>query len=185
VRRLLLVLVGAALVAYPARVSQEPLTPTVLLPAAQVVVDSGPALVREVPRVPRHLHLWRFDAPVVPLTLVGNELVPPSDPTTLGWWGQPVGALHGATVLTGHTVHDGGGTFDDLEDTPEGARAMVSGARYVVTRVRVISKAALARAATRLFRQDGPHRLILVTCEGYDPTTGHYSSNVVVTLRLK
>ena len=70
---------------------------------------------------------------------------------------------------------------DDLEDIAVGSAATVNGVDYEVARVKVISKAALAKQAPRLFGQGGPHRLVVVTCEGYDPATGHYDSNVVLT----
>jgi hypothetical protein len=127
--------------------------------------------------------LWHFDAPVVEAELTGVELVPPADPEVLGWWGQLAGARHGTTLLTGHTVHTGGGELDDLEDVPVGTVGSLSGVRYVVKRVLVIPKAALSRRAPSLFFQGGPHRLVLVTCEGYDPATGEYASNVVVTMK--
>jgi hypothetical protein len=117
----------------------------------------------------------------VPLRLADTELVPPADPTTVGWWGRPAGARHGATLLTGHTVHDGGGDLDDLEDVEVDSMANVSGVEYQVETVRVIRKAALAKQAPRLFDQGGEHRLVVVTCEGYGPASGHYDSNVVLT----
>ena len=46
----------------------------------------------------------------------------------------------------------------------------------------VISKDELAKRAPALFAQTGRPNLVLVTCEDYDPATGHYASNVVVTL---
>jgi len=133
------------------------------------------------PRVPTRLRAWHYDAPVVRVDLAAGTLTPPSDPSVLGWWGRVAGAPAGVTLLTGHTVHAGGGEFDDLEEIPLGTAVDVSGARYRVTRVEVITKRALARRAVRLFSQDGPPRLVLVTCEGYDPTTGRYADNVVVT----
>ena len=133
------------------------------------------------PTAPTRLRLDGIDAPVVPLALSGSALVPPADPTVLGWWGRNAGAAHGVTLLVGHTVHTGGGDLDNLEDVPVGATANVSGLRYQVARVQVISKAALAEQAPRLFAQSGPHRLVIVTCEDYNPATGHYDSNVVLT----
>jgi hypothetical protein len=79
-------------------------------------------------------------------------------------------------------VHDGGGTFDDLEHTPLGARAHLNGHAYVVSSVEVISKDELAQRAPVLFAQTGRPKLVLVTCENYDSATGHYASNVVVSL---
>ena len=132
---------------------------------------------------PTSLELWKFDARVVPLELTGTELVPPSDPSVVGWWGKRAGAATGTTLLTGHTVHTGGGELDDLELTPVGAKARVSGIDYEVVSVKVISKAQLARRAPRLFAQEGAPKLVVVTCEGYDASTGHYTDNVVVTAR--
>src|SRR5262245_38015762 len=132
------------------------------------------------PRTPERLRLWKFDAPVIPIELVGETLTPPDDPTVLGWWGQPAGSERGTTLLVGHTVSTGGGTFDDLEDTPVGEVANVSGVKYRVERVNVITKAQLANRASRLFDQAGDPKLVLVTCEGWDPATRTYSHNVVV-----
>jgi LPXTG-site transpeptidase (sortase) family protein len=128
------------------------------------------------------LRLGDIDAPVVPLEMAGSALTPPDDPRVVGWWGKRMGARHGTTLLTGHTVHDGGGTFDDLEETPVGARAHLNRHSYAVRSVQVISKDELARRASALFAQTGRPKLVLVTCEDYDRTTGHYASNVVVTL---
>jgi hypothetical protein len=44
--------------------------------------------------------------------------------------------------------------------------------------VEVLGKGELARRAQRLFDQDGPARLVLLTCEDWDGTA--YRSNVVV-----
>ena len=112
----------------------------------------------------------------------GSALTPPDDPTVLGWWGKRAGSRHGTTLLTGHTVRDVGGTFDDLELTAVGERAHVNGHSYEVASVEVISKDELAKRAPALFAQTGRPNLVLVTCEDYDPATGHYASNVVVTL---
>jgi len=130
---------------------------------------------------PTSLRMWKFDAPVVPLHLTGSELVPPADPSVLGWWGKRAGARAGTTLLTGHTVHTGGGELDDLELTPVGSMARVSGVAYEVESVEVISKAELAARSAELFAQDGDPKLVVVTCEGYDASTGEYADNVVVT----
>ena len=130
---------------------------------------------------PTSFRMWKFDASVVPVQLTGRELVPPSDPTVLGWWGKRAGAPTGTTLLTGHTVHTGGGELDDLELTPVGATARVSGVLYEVQSVQVVSKVELARRSAQLFSQDGEPKLVVVTCEGYDRSTGEYADNVVVT----
>lgn len=151
-------------------------------PAASAVstVDHTPTPASK-PTRPTSLHMWKVDAPVVPLVLSGRELVPPSDPSVLGWWGKRAGAPTGTTLLTGHTVHTGGGELDDLELTPVGSTAQVSGVEYEVTSVEIMSKPELAHRSAELFAQGGEPQLVVVTCEGYDSSTGEYADNVVVT----
>ncbi len=137
------------------------------------------------PVVPTSFSVANIKASVVPVALDGNALTPPGDPTVLGWWGRRAGADQGTTLLVGHTVHDGGGALDNLEDVAVGTRTIVSGVEYVVKSNRVISKAALAKRASSLFSQSGPNRLVVVTCEDYNADTGHYASNVVLVAELR
>lgn len=156
----------------------------------QTSATPGPKVQRQVDRQPvepqRLYCCGDLDAPVVPLHLEGNALVPPSDPQVLGWWGAKAGSPKGTTLLVGHTVHAaawktyGHGVLDNLEEVALGTDINVSGVHYTVTRNRIISKAALSRRAPHLFSQRGSHRLVVVTCEDYDPATGHYASNVVL-----
>ena len=183
-KRLLLCLI--ALVALSgcgdATAQREPLASSAPSSAQPVAGSSETVTPEAPPTAPQRLRLGDIDAPVVPLEMAGSALTPPDDPRVLGWWGKRAGARHGTTLLTGHTVHDGGGTFDDLEETPVGARAHLNRHSYTVRSVQVISKDELARQAPALFAQTGRPKLVLVTCEDYDRTTGHYASNVVVTL---
>ena len=125
------------------------------------------------------------DAPVVPIRTAGGTLVPPADPGTLGWWadGARPGDRRGSALLTGHTVHTGGGALDDLERLTRGDRITVRGAAatttYAVVSVRIYGKGVLARRAEELFDQRVAGRLVLVTCEDWDGQ--EYLSNVVVT----
>lgn len=125
-------------------------------------------------------------AQVVPIDVVDHVLTPPSDYRMVGWWrgsAEP-GAQHGQTVLTGHTVHTGGGAMDRLGQIGMGALVQVRNARgvlmnYAATRVVVYTKDQLAQHAQELFRQDRPdHRLVLITCTGW--TGSYYTSNVIV-----
>src|SRR5262245_1413953 len=165
----------------PDTATELPATPAT--PKADVPKPSQPVAPVVAERTPEHLKLWKFDAPVIPVDLDGGTLVPPSDPTVLGWWGQPAGAARGATLLVGHTVSTGGGTLDDLEHTSVGKVANVSGVNYRVERVTVISKAQLAERAPKLFDQTGNAKLVVVTCEGYDSSTRTYDDNVVVVAK--
>lgn len=124
--------------------------------------------------------------PVLPIQTQGVVLTPPPDPQTVGWWqgGMKPGSKTGATLLTGHTVHTGGGALDDLEKLQINSVVVVENdreqLRYRVESVKVMSKSDVAREAPRLFAQNGDPRLVLITCEDYDAATGEYASNVVV-----
>lgn len=124
------------------------------------------------------------NAPVIRITAPDGVLIPPGDPQILGWWrdGAVPGAAHGGALITGHTVHSGGGAFDNLETLETGDRVMVRTAkgriRYAVTGVTIYRKASLAKDAARVFRQSGPGRLVLITCEDWNGSG--YDSNAVV-----
>ena len=124
------------------------------------------------------------DAPIIPIGVENGVLIPPNDPQTLGWWsaGAEPGAVRGGALVTGHTVHTGGGQLDDLEQVRLGDRVRLRTEKgvigYRVTKVRIYRKATLARDAQEVFSQTGPGRLVLITCEDWDGTK--YLSNVVV-----
>lgn len=124
------------------------------------------------------------DAPVRGIEAPGRVLVPPRDPQQLGWWsdGARPGAETGSALVVGHTVHTGGGALDDLETLRTGDRMTVrsDGADlvYAVSTVRVYDKGRIARDAGRLFSQEVPGRLVVLTCEDWDGAG--YRSNVVV-----
>jgi LPXTG-site transpeptidase (sortase) family protein len=125
-----------------------------------------------------------MDAPIVPISTTGDALIPPSDPQLLGWWsaGARTGARWGSALVTGHTVHTGGGAMDNLERLHRGDRVTVYTGRgiipYDVRSVEVFGKGSVARHAERLFSQEVRGRLVLITCEDWDGT--RYLSNVVV-----
>jgi LPXTG-site transpeptidase (sortase) family protein len=147
----------------------------------QVPARRDPAAGRPERIIVPRLHVV---APVVPIASVTRTLVPPDDPAVIGWWshGAMPGAKHGAAVLTGHTVHTGGGAFDELGAVRPGDPVRVRTTRgtvdYTVTGVTVYRKASLAKHADRVFEQQGPGRLVLVTCDDWDGT--QYLSNAVV-----
>jgi LPXTG-site transpeptidase (sortase) family protein len=139
------------------------------------------------PGAPRQVRLPSLgvSAAVIPVKAPGGTLVPPSDPQRLGWWadGAEPGAAEGSALITGHTVHTGGGALDDLEQLEPGDTVVVltqrGTIRYDVRRVHIYSKGSLAERAERAFSQDVPGRLVLITCEDWDGE--RYLSNVVVT----
>jgi LPXTG-site transpeptidase (sortase) family protein len=125
-----------------------------------------------------------IDHPVVGIDAPGGVLRPPDDPQVLGWWrsGARPGAKVGSALITGHTVSSGGGAFDDLETLRPGARVGIRTTkgliRYRVTGVAIYRKAGLAKHAPRVFSQEVPGRLVLITCEDWNGT--RYLSNAVV-----
>ena len=135
---------------------------------------------------PREVVVGRLhvDSRVVPISGQSGTLLPPSDPQVLGWWqeGKPVGAQLGTAVVTGHTVHTGGGALDNLDKLVVGdvvrVRTDQGWITYAVQRNRIYSKDALAREAASLFRQGGAGRLLLITCDDWNGR--FYESNAVV-----
>lgn len=154
--------------------------------APDVVLAAAPPKPDPATGAPTGLVVPRLgvNAPVFPIDAVDGVLLPPGDPQTLGWWagGAKPGALRGGALITGHTVHTGGGAFDDLETLHKGDRVQVRTVRgtidYTVTGVTIYRKGRLARDAERVFSQDGPGRLVLITCEDWNGTG--YDSNAIV-----
>ncbi|MGW6195444.1 class F sortase [Kribbella sp. NPDC055110] len=123
-------------------------------------------------------------AQVLAIDAVHAALTPPSDASKVGWWsgGAQPGSKRGSAVITGHTVHNGGGAFDNLGKLVPGSVVRVSTARgqvpYRVATVTTYRKATLAKRAAQLFDQSVRGRLVLVTCEDWNGEV--YLSNVVV-----
>lgn len=125
-------------------------------------------------------------APIVPIEIASDGvLTPPSDVHEVGWWKRSAkpGATSGQTLITGHTVHTGGGVMNELGDLRPGSLIEVQTPRgtvdYRATKVFVYTKAEVAQHAQELFSQKRKRiRLVLVTCTGW---TGHdYTSNIIV-----
>ncbi|MEU6643384.1 class F sortase [Saccharomonospora sp. NPDC046836] len=107
------------------------------------------------------------------------------------WWGATLGADRGVALLSGHVNWAGQtGPFAELWRTAPGAEVTVvdeGGGRWVyrVAEVLTVHKNELPGQAQRLFGQDGPHRLVLVTCGGdYVGGTDGYVDNRIVTAEL-
>lgn len=137
--------------------------------------------------IPYRLFIPRLgvDAPVISIETDDERvLLPPDDPQTLGWWseGARPGARYGGALITGHTVSTGGGAFDNLDTLVAGNHARVrtpkGDVRYKVTGVTIYRKSSLAKDAARVFSQEVPGRLVLVTCEEWNGEV--YLSNAVV-----
>jgi LPXTG-site transpeptidase (sortase) family protein len=125
-------------------------------------------------------------APVLPIEVDANGVLhPPSNYHDVGWWKRSAkpGSPTGQTLITGHTVHTGGGVMNRLGELRPGALVQIKTELgtldYRTTRVFVYTKQELADNAVQLFGQKRQHnRLVLVTCTGW---TGHdYTSNIIV-----
>ncbi len=131
-----------------------------------------------------------IDAALVAVSVDGaRALVPPEDPAELGWWrGVRPGAGAGSVIIAGHldSRRYGRGPLAALVDLVPGNRAVLSNAdgssaAYVLRGVQTFPKDALP--AAELFSQEGPERLVLVTCGGsFDPDRAGWDSNVVAVL---
>jgi LPXTG-site transpeptidase (sortase) family protein len=167
-----------------------------LLAGAGLVLPSGKASVApaagyrllSAPAKPVRLVVpaLKIKAPILPIEVNAQAVLdPPRNPRDVGWWqrsAQP-GARVGQTVLTGHTVHTGGGVMDKLGTLRKGQLVRVVTPKgtmtYSTTRVVTWSKAELAKRAVDIFAQKRSDvRLVLITCSGW--TGSSYTSNVVV-----
>jgi LPXTG-site transpeptidase (sortase) family protein len=160
--------------------------------AASPTTEPGlprPVYAERRPGAPRRVVIPALgvDAPVRPVQAPNDTLVPPADARRLGWWadGAMPGAARGSALVAGHSLHAGGGALQHLERLASGDRVVVrtdsDRITYEVASVRVYGKGLLAREAERVFSQEVPGRLVLVTCEDWDGT--QYLSNVVVVAR--
>jgi LPXTG-site transpeptidase (sortase) family protein len=153
--------------------------------------DAGPVISRRVPGSPQLLRVptLGISSRVVPIHAPNRALVPPTDPQRLGWWadGAKPGAVKGSAIITGHSVHTGGGALNDLEAVRPGDQVVVrtdhETLRYVIRRVRIYDKGSLDEFAADVFSQDVPGRLVVVTCDDWNGN--HYLSNVVVIATLR
>jgi sortase (surface protein transpeptidase) len=112
----------------------------------------------------------------------------PEHPSQVGWWadGAAPGDGRGSVVIDGHvdSARYGPGAFFRLRDLDEGdpieiVTAAGDRSTYTVTARRQFPKDELPWA--EVFSQEGPERLVLVTCGGdFDRTRRSYTDNVVV-----
>jgi LPXTG-site transpeptidase (sortase) family protein len=128
----------------------------------------------------------RLHARVVPIEVNDRQVLdPPGNVHQVGWWKRSArpGATHGQTVLTGHTVHTGGGVMNKLGKLHHGQLVRVVTPKgtmvYRTSKVMTLSKAELAKRSVQLFGQKrSDDRLVLITCTGW--TGSEYTENIVV-----
>jgi hypothetical protein len=174
-------------------------SPTVAAPLAVPVVTDAGAGNTAVPPAPGPVQ-WPGTvllpaggtARLVRKELTSDAVLPiPRGLEDAAWWGAALGADHGAALFSGHVNWAGKkGPFDELWSIRIGQDISVIDTagrpwRYRVTSVVTLHKDDLPAQAPRLFGQNGPHRLVLVTCGGdYVGGTDGYRDNRVVTAEL-
>ena len=170
---------GLVLLLLGALVAVAYLMPSGKDPAFRPLSSPAKPIELVVPALKIHAHIKPIDVNSA------NVLDPPGDVHEVGWWRRSVrpGNPHGQTVLTGHTVHTGGGVMNRLGQLHPGNVVRVVTPRgtmvYQTTKVVTLTKPQLAKRSAELFGQDrDANRLVLVTCTGWTGST--YTSNIVV-----
>ncbi|MEJ5868603.1 class F sortase [Pseudokineococcus sp. 5B2Z-1] len=153
---------------------------------AAVAARRGPAVA-----APVEVRIPALDV-VAPVDALGVDddgaMALPDDVSRTAWyrWGAAPGSGAGSAVVAGHVAAADGerGVLADLaelglDDVVEVVRADGTVLPYRVTTREAVEKTALPVAA--LFDEDGPERLVLVTCGGpYLRDVGAHRDNVVV-----
>jgi LPXTG-site transpeptidase (sortase) family protein len=168
----------------PARTAIIPAAPPSAMPAPTSTKAPPPRTTTPKPQPPPPPPPRRKQAPgTVRLaqggtaTLVRKDVVDGVLPIPEGvreatWWGAPFDGATGATVLAGHVNWKGAtGPFAELWEARLGDVVTVVEAggathRYKVRQLVTVHKDQLPSRAQELFGQEGPHRLVLVTCGG-------------------
>jgi hypothetical protein len=125
---------------------------------------------------------------VLPVGTVDRVLEIPPRPWDVGWWedGVGLGSPQGTVVLVARldSAEYGKGPFRNAVTLPPGARMTLTGpgiaSAYQVAPVETCSKEVLPYE--ELFAQDGPGRVVPVTCGGTYRSSAGWDSDVVVTL---
>jgi LPXTG-site transpeptidase (sortase) family protein len=127
-------------------------------------------------------------AVVEPERTVNGVLQVPDDIRRVGWWDGSAfaGDPYGATVIAGHVDSklQGLGFFAELLLMQAGdvitLRSDSQALTYRVVSATLVDKGALASESQAL-DQNGPHRLVLITCSGqWHPEVRSYDSNLVL-----
>lgn len=126
-------------------------------------------------------------ARVEPVTSPDGVLGVPLDPSRVGWWtGSAMpGSGRGGVVVDGHVNYRGtSGALSILPKLHAGDAVRVhlpGGGDTVDYRVRTVREYSKHPGLpSDIFDQDGPERLVLITCGGtFDSSTGNYESNVI------
>jgi hypothetical protein len=167
------------------------------VPAAGDPAAHAPLAHRHRARRPRTLPLGSrlritghdVDARIRRVQVVGHEMQIPQDPRLVGWWtaGAAPEDRQGTVVIVGHINYAGvSGALSVLPALRPGEAISIAEprrtVRYRVAAVRTYPKT--SGIPDSVFAQNGPARLVLITCGGpFDSTTGNYEDNIVAFAR--
>ena len=166
------------------------------IPQPIVEVDAEFRYEYELRNLPARLSIQRLgvNATVIPVGLDEKQGVAvPENIDIVGWY-QPGVSPHmslGSAALVGHRDGAGGGkgvflrigelqTSDRITVVNRDGREIV----YEVALVELIGIDRFPQEAPRLFAENGPRKLTLISCGGaYDRDKGGYQANIVVTAK--
>jgi len=128
--------------------------------------------------------------PLINLDVVGGALQVPQRWNDVGWWqAGPRPGESGSAVLVGHVDSPSGpAVFYGLSSLRVGDVVRVRRADATMATFQVFDSVLYPRKdfpSKRIYREEGPPILNLVTCGGsYDTEAGEYTENLVVSARL-
>lgn len=149
-------------------------------------VEDLPAAVARPTRVA--IEGLGIDAPVDQVaTDADGAMEIPEDVARAGWFrrGPAPGSEQGSSVISAHVDSrtQGKGAFYPLREISEGAEVVVEAADGVERTFEVTTLTRYGKddlPISELFRRDGAHQLVLITCGGdFDAATGQYAENIV------
>jgi Sortase domain len=160
---------------------------TVPVPVVRTTVVPTPTVV-SAPPVGLSMPDRHVTAPVVPVDVDPDGAVGvPDPPTTVGWWssGARPGDPSGTVVIVGHidSRTSGLGALAVLPALESGEPIDVRDSDGHTARYRVVARRQYHKVDLPLevFAQEGPARLVLITCGGqFDRKRRSYEDNVVV-----
>ncbi|UJW32191.1 class F sortase [Saccharothrix sp. AJ9571] len=176
----------------PAPVAQAPAPAPAPLPAATSAPQTA-VQVAEPAQSPGTVRLPEGGtAKLIRKEVTADGVLPiPDGLDEATWWGAKLGDAQGAALLSGHVnwKRQNGPFYELWRSTPGQEVSVVDTGggqwKYRITEVVTLHKNDLPDHAQKLFGQDGPHRLVLVTCGGdYVGGTEGYEDNRIVTAEL-
>jgi hypothetical protein len=133
-----------------------------------------------------HITVGSTKVPVKRITFRnGGPLDPPHTNQAAGISARnaPLHAKHGATVITWHVRYGFGcdGTLNALTALPVGANFTVRAVGKPATTFQITSRTTVPKGVIKRwwFRMDGPHRLVLITCDDLSGGVFHRTMTIV------